>query len=349
MADKEDADLDGVDQVADGETEVLGGGGEGGGKKDGDDLEVVIETGDAPADGSAEGGEAAGEGDGEGESEEDDSALGADEAPADDLKDLKPNMRKRVERERRIRREVETERDQERVARGDAEIRLRSSQKLNIDLAVSNLNFQITAKQAELVKAKEAGKTEDEVKLQTDLGDLQGKKRDAENAKARLEHEEEQAKQRGGGGDGKKAKNPLTERWTARNKWFDDDRFKIAAGTARLIDRDMVAEGYRPDSEAYYVELDKRIHKEMPHLRSKIRQSGYGPRVENGGGQQRPQQRPQGGALPVRTQTQRPAQSKSRVVLTRADQENMSRFGMDPTRREDQIAYARQKLEGSKA
>lgn len=345
--------LDELDGIDDGEEIVLdGGGGEEGDppkKKQpeaGDDLEVVIDTGEGAGEGEAEGaGEGEGEGQGDAEAEGDDGSQAA--ATDDEDASYSAKVRKRIARERRLAEEAQAERDQERIERGNVEKQLRATVKFSTELAITNLDFQIKEAQGELKKAVEAGETDKQVEAQSKLGELQAKKREAENAKARLEQEEQQAKQQRPGADGKQPapKNPLTERWAARNKWFGDKRFAAQVGAVRAIDKQMFAEGYRPDSEAYFIELDKRIHRELPQLRARIRQAGYGPKADQGQGPRKPQ----GGALPVRTQTQRPgAVSKTRVVLNKVDLENMERFGMDPNSREHQVEYARQKTQGGK-
>ncbi len=348
--------LDALDDIDDGEPVVMDGGDageDGGGKKGGgsdagdagEDLDIVIETGDGAQDGG-EGAEGADGGEDGTQSDAGDDGKQADAGGGeeDDLKDVSKSVRSRIERERRIRREVEAERDQERVERAEADRQLRASRKFTTDLVIQNLEFQIKEAQGALKAAKEAGETDKEIEAQTKLNDLQGKRREAEGVKSRIETEEERAKQAGGdqARGARKPANPLTERWMGRNKWFKDEGFAVAAGTVRIIDAQMVREGFRPDSEAYFIELDKRIHREMPQLRSRIRQAGYGPKVDTG-----QRGRPQGGALPVRTQTQRSATaSKTRVVLNQADFRNMERFGLDPKSRADQVAYARSKMEG---
>ena len=59
------------------------------------------------------------------------------------------------------------------------------------------------------------------------------------------------------------APDPQAEEWAARNTWFGTD--KPMTYTAFEIHKDLVAEGYDPQSSDYYAEVDKRIKVDFPH------------------------------------------------------------------------------------
>ena len=59
------------------------------------------------------------------------------------------------------------------------------------------------------------------------------------------------------------APDPQAEEWAARNAWFGTD--KPMTYTAFEIHKDLVAEGYDPQSSDYYAEVDKRIKVDFPH------------------------------------------------------------------------------------
>ena len=57
--------------------------------------------------------------------------------------------------------------------------------------------------------------------------------------------------------------DPKAERWAARNEWFGQDEAMTFAAFG--IHKKMVeSEGFDPQSEEYYSELDERLHKEFP-------------------------------------------------------------------------------------
>ena len=59
------------------------------------------------------------------------------------------------------------------------------------------------------------------------------------------------------------APDPQAEAWAARNTWFGQDR--AMTYTAFEIHKDLVNEGFDPQSNEYYAEVDKRIKVDFPH------------------------------------------------------------------------------------
>ena len=57
--------------------------------------------------------------------------------------------------------------------------------------------------------------------------------------------------------------DPMAEAWAARNTWFGQDR--AMTFTAFEIHKDLVNEGFDPQSSEYYAEVDNRIKVDFPH------------------------------------------------------------------------------------
>jgi hypothetical protein len=57
--------------------------------------------------------------------------------------------------------------------------------------------------------------------------------------------------------------DPMAEAWASRNTWFGTDR--AMTFTAFEIHKDLVNEGFDPQSNEYYAEVDKRIKVDFPH------------------------------------------------------------------------------------
>ena len=57
--------------------------------------------------------------------------------------------------------------------------------------------------------------------------------------------------------------DPMAEAWAGRNTWFGTDR--AMTFTAFEIHKDLVNEGFDPQSSEYYAEVDKRIKVDFPH------------------------------------------------------------------------------------
>lgn len=63
--------------------------------------------------------------------------------------------------------------------------------------------------------------------------------------------------------------NPSVKRnadnWMSRNTWYDPDNGDEDSQIASLIDQRLVKEGWDPGSEEYWMELDRRLQKRLPH------------------------------------------------------------------------------------
>lgn len=63
--------------------------------------------------------------------------------------------------------------------------------------------------------------------------------------------------------------NPSVKRhadnWMSRNSWYDPDGADEDSQIASVIDQRLVKEGWDPGSEEYWMELDRRLSKRLPH------------------------------------------------------------------------------------
>ena len=124
----------------------------------------------------------------------------------------------------------------------------------------------------------------------------------------------------------KKGPSPAAMEWYERNKtWFNKDPVMTAG--ARIIDKQMVADGYAPDDPDYFEELDKRLKAEFP---SKLGGRTAPPRQANN---------------PTIQNRSAPAATpgKVRVTITQSDREMANHLGISV---ED---YAREKARAERA
>ena len=71
-------------------------------------------------------------------------------------------------------------------------------------------------------------------------------------------------------------------RWKDKNKWFGDD--KIMTTAAYTIHQGLVEEeGFDPNTDEYYTEVDKRIRTEFPHKFQAQKKTGGGSQVASAG------------------------------------------------------------------
>ena len=76
--------------------------------------------------------------------------------------------------------------------------------------------------------------------------------------------------------------DPKAKAWAEKNTWFGDDRVMTMAAFAinqQLIDE----EGFDPQSDEYYTEIDSRIRSEFPHKFETPKKSGGGSQVASAG------------------------------------------------------------------
>lgn len=254
-----------------------------------DDIEVVVDDGaepDKPAAAATEGAEA----EGAGISGEEDAELGQ----------YSINVRKRIERERRLK-------EDERKKRIEVETRLKKSEdelsEFRSNERVSKIDKEISDTKTALAAAKDALEADKEVELLGKLSELNAQKIEA---KRKPEARQEPARTEEGARDYKHR-----DTWFGRNAWFNDPKYKAQHDAALVINGEIHAEGKFDDQDPkYYEELDRRIAETV-----KV------PKVERAADPVVPKPRANPAAGP----------SKHKVTLTKADLTNMQRFGLDTT------------------
>lgn len=76
--------------------------------------------------------------------------------------------------------------------------------------------------------------------------------------------------------------DPRAQSWAEKNKWFGTDRVMTTA--AFTIHQQLVEEeGFDPQSDEYYNEVDNRIRREFPHKFQTAKKSGGGSQVASAG------------------------------------------------------------------
>ena len=136
---------------------------------------------------------------------------------------------------------------------------------------------EMQAKRA-LAEAHEAGDYEKIADAQSALAQIAIEKERVRLQKARSEQERAQAQayaqqqtQRPQQPQ-QQAADPRLQKWLAKNTWFNQDRVMTSA--AKAIHEDVVMEGFDPNSDEYYAEIDRRLRKEMPQKFQDARRSG---------------------------------------------------------------------------
>ena len=125
----------------------------------------------------------------------------------------------------------------------------------------------LEAAQTKLSRARESGNFADEVEAQKEIARLgyeEARLEEARALQAALPKEEPKIATNLQQREQPSAPDPRAEEWAAKNKWFGTDT--AMTYTAFDLHKKLVdEEGYDPQSEEYYAEIDKRIRLDFPH------------------------------------------------------------------------------------
>ena len=228
----------------------------------------------------------------------------------DDLGEYSAKVRKRIERERRLK-------QQERLRADNAE---RELQRLREDQEAATVDKRLDAAIDELEDARRDADTRKEALAQARVTLLS-------QEQEQLKQRRERAEKEGGSGQKEAERNPAFRAWAERNSWFDDKKFSAQRAAAIAAAQDLSDEGDRDDSDAFYRKLDRRL-RETVHI----------PKAD------KPEpRRTTLGRLP---ESQGTSGGGSRVVITVEDKALMRKMGMDPSNKLHLREYAKEKRNG---
>ena len=228
----------------------------------------------------------------------------------DDLDGYSEKVRKRIERERRLKKQ-----ERERADNAERELaRIREEQ------AAATIEQRLDGAIEELEDARRDADTRKEALAQARVTLLS-------QEQEQLKQRRERAEKEGGSGQKEAERNPAFRAWAERNSWFDDKKFSAQRAAAIAAAQDLSDEGDRDDSDAFYRKLDRRL-RETVHI----------PKAD------KPEpRRTTLGRLP---ESQGTSGGGSRVVITVEDKALMRKMGMDPSNKLHLREYAKEKRNG---
>lgn len=103
---------------------------------------------------------------------------------------------------------------------------------------------------------------------QSDLKTVQGYK---VNIAQRIERSSKEEEQKEAAPAPAPAFDPKANEWAERNEWFGQDTVKTAAALA--IDAELKGEGYDPNDEEFYEEIDRRIEKSFGQSKDRVQET----------------------------------------------------------------------------
>ena len=138
--------------------------------------------------------------------------------------------------------------------------------KLNLNASEKQLTDKVTLARNAYMEAFESGEKEKLLQAQEMLNEAQVDLKHLNLTKAQMEEVAEQPEPEQTAPvqqPVQQTPDPRAEEWAANNEWFGKD--KILTVSALTIDQELKAEGYDPDDEEFYQEVDRRLAEAFPH------------------------------------------------------------------------------------
>ena len=201
------------------------------------------------------------------------------EKPEDELQDYSDSVQKRISKLTRKMREAERQREEAvqfaqatKLDKERLEKKLSTLDQSYVNEFESRVTTNMDAARQALRVAIEAGNVDDQVTAQENMAKLA---QDASRLGALKKLNEEQPKQRvveqpyQAPTPRRAQTDPKAEDWASKNTWFGSD--SAMTHTAFDLHKKLVEEeGYDPQSNEYYEEVDSRIRLEFPHKFDKM-------------------------------------------------------------------------------
>ena len=154
----------------------------------------------------------------------------------------------------------------------------------------TRLQSQTEAAKRMMKEAYEAGDSDRVVEAQQLMSNIAAEQQRYNTAKAQAERQakvqvqqqEQPQQQQQPAQQQRPQPDPRAVAWKDKNEWFGADKIMTAAAFAlhsQLTDE----EGFDPNSDEYYTEVDKRLRHEFPHKFSETKKSGGGSQVASAG------------------------------------------------------------------
>jgi len=139
---------------------------------------------------------------------------------------------------------------------------LQEINKLTLASSERQLTDKIELARGAYLEAFEEGEKEKVLKAQEILNEAQADLRAVSSAQLDVERQETNQPVKRRQAASRKKTDPKARDWASTNEWFGKDNVMTAAALA--IDAELKGEGYDPNDQDFYQEVDKRIKKAFP-------------------------------------------------------------------------------------
>ena len=183
-------------------------------------------------------------------------------------KRIRQLIRQRKERDEQIQSLI-TKNEELTQSLGNKDKELFNANKLSLDASEKQLNDKLELARQVYLEAFEEGDKERLLKAQEVLNDAQVDLKSVNYAKENYGEapdvsEVSQPEQKAG-------YDPRAQSWAAENEWFGKDTIRTAAALA--IDAELKGEGYSPDDEEFYKEVDRRLQNAFPQNYERVQET----------------------------------------------------------------------------
>ena len=143
--------------------------------------------------------------------------------------------------------------------------------KLNLDTSEKQLTDKVELARQVYLEAFEEGDKEKLLSAQESLNDAQADLKEINSAKVNYEDAPKKEEvQYQTPPVTKQVDNTKAEEWTERNEWFGQDSIRTAGALA--VDAELKGEGYSPNDNEFYEEIDRRLQKAFPQNYSETKE-----------------------------------------------------------------------------
>ena len=177
-------------------------------------------------------------------------------------KRIRQLIRQRKEREEEVEQLLETNKKLSETLKKKEEEVFNVS-KNSLEASEKQLTDKIELARQAYLEAFDEGDKERVLKAQEMLNDAQSDLKNVTSVKSRYSEEYSEPVQQNAPAPAPRRRDRRAEEWAGNNEWFGQDNVMTAAALA--IDADLKEQGYDPDDEDFYDEVNNRIQEAFPH------------------------------------------------------------------------------------
>jgi len=177
-------------------------------------------------------------------------------------KRIRQLIRQRKEREEEVEQLLETNKKLSETLKKKEEEVFNVS-KNSLEASEKQLTDKIELARQAYLEAFDEGDKERVLKAQEMLNDAQSDLKNVTSVKSRYSEEYSEPVQQEAPPPVPRRRDRRAEEWAGNNEWFGQDNVMTAAALA--IDADLKEQGYDPDDEDFYEEVNNRIQEAFPH------------------------------------------------------------------------------------